>query len=316
VSSLLDSVWSNWTERDVPDLTGRVAVVTGGNGGLGLATVDALAAAGAHVVVAARDQVKTADALADVRDRHPSASLEVVPLDLADLSSVRIAADRIRDGHDQLDLLVNNAGLMALPERQTADGFEMQFGVNHLGHWALTALLMEPLLAAGAARVVTVSSIAHHQGRQVDPSDPHLRNSYSPWKAYGQSKLANLHFGIGLQRRFEEAGVRAASLIAHPGLSNTDLQRRTVREGGGGSSAPMWETLAARTGMSPTVGARPQLRAATDPGACGGQFYGPRFGSFGPPVVLPILRRWDLDSGIRVLWEVSERETGISLVVG
>jgi len=316
VSSLLDSVWSNWTERDVPDLTGRVAVVTGGNGGLGLATVDALAAAGAHVVVAARDQVKTADALADVRDRHPSASLEVVPLDLADLSSVRIAADRIRDGHDQLDLLVNNAGLMALPERQTADGFEMQFGVNHLGHWALTALLMEPLLAAGAARVVTVSSIAHHQGRQVDPSDPHLRNSYSPWKAYGQSKLANFHFGIGLQRRFEEAGVRAASLIAHPGLSNTDLQRRTVREGGGGSSAPMWETLAARTGMSPTVGARPQLRAATDPGAHGGQFYGPRFGSFGPPVVLPILRRWDLDSGIRVLWEVSERETGISLVVG
>lgn len=316
MSSLLDSVWSNWTERDVPDLTGRVAVVTGGNGGLGLATVDALAAAGAHVVVAARDQVKTADALADVRDRHPSASLEVVPLDLADLSSVRIAADRIRDGHDQLDLLVNNAGLMALPERQTADGFEMQFGVNHLGHWALTALLMEPLLAAGAARVVTVSSIAHHQGRQVDPSDPHLRNSYSPWKAYGQSKLANFHFGIGLQRRFEEAGVRAASLIAHPGLSNTDLQRRTVREGGGGSSAPMWETLAARTGMSPTVGARPQLRAATDPGACGGQFYGPRFGSFGPPVVLPILRRWDLDSGIRVLWEVSERETGISLVVG
>jgi NAD(P)-dependent dehydrogenase (short-subunit alcohol dehydrogenase family) len=175
---------------------------------------------------------------------------------------------------------------------------------------------MEPLLAADAARVVTVSSIAHHQGRQVDPDDPHLRRSYSPWKAYGQSKLANLHFGIGLQRRFDAAGVRAASLIAHPGLSNTDLQRRTVREGGGGSSAPMWETLAARTGMSPTVGARPQLRAATDPGVRGGQFYGPRFGSFGPPVELPILRRWDLDSGIRILWEVSERETGIPLQVG
>jgi NAD(P)-dependent dehydrogenase (short-subunit alcohol dehydrogenase family) len=311
-----NAVWSNWTERDVPDQTGRVAVVTGGNGGLGLATVDALAAAGAHVVVAARDQVKTADALAGVRDRHPSAALEVVPLDLADLSSVRTAAERIRSDHDRIDLLVNNAGLMAMPERRTADGFEMQFGVNHLGHWAITALLMEPLLAADAARVVTVSSIARHQGRQVDPDDPHLHRSYSPWKAYGQSKLANLQFGIGLQRRFDAAGVRAASLIAHPGLSNTDLQRRTVREGGGGSSAPMWETLAARTGMSPTVGARPQLRAATDPGVRGGQFYGPRFGSFGPPVELPIMRRWDLDSGIRILWEVSERETGIPLQVG
>jgi NAD(P)-dependent dehydrogenase (short-subunit alcohol dehydrogenase family) len=311
-----NAVWSKWTERDVPDQTGRVAVVTGGNGGLGLATVDALAAAGAHVVVAARDQVKTADALAGVRDRHPAASLEVVPLDLADLSSVRSAADRIRGDHDRIDLLVNNAGLMAMPERRTADGFEMQFGVNHLGHWALTALLMEPLLAADAARVVTVTSVAHHQGRQLDPANPHLRGTYSPWKAYGQSKLANFHFGIGLQRRFDAAGVRAASLIAHPGLSNTDLQRRTVREGGGGSSAPMWETLAARTGMSPTVGARPQLRAATDPGARGGQFYGPRFASFGPPVELPILRRWDLDSGIRILWDVSERETGIPLEVG
>jgi len=316
VSSVLDSVWSNWTERDVPDLTGRVAVVTGGNGGLGLATVDALAAAGAHVLVAARDRPKSADALAGVRERHPDASLWYVPLDLGDLDSVRAAAEQIRSNHDRLDLLVNNAGLMALPERRTADGFEMQFGVNHLGHWALTALLMEPLVAADAARVVTVTSIAHHQGRQVDPADPHLRNGYAPWKAYGQSKLANFHFGIGLQRRFEEAGVRAASLIAHPGLSNTDLQRRTVREGGGGASAPVWERLAARTGMSPTVGARPQLRAATDPGAHGGQFYGPRFGSFGPPVVLPILRRWDLDSGIRVLWEVSERETGIPLEVG
>ncbi len=314
--TVLGSVWSNWTERDVPDLSGSVAVVTGGNGGLGLATVDALAAAGAHVVVAARDRAKSADAMAGVRERHPDASLRYVPLDLADLASVRSAAELIRSSHDRIDLLVNNAGLMAMPERRTADGFEMQLGVNHLGHWALTALLMEPLLAADAARVVTVSSIAHHQGRQLDPDDPHLRRSYSPWKAYGQSKLANLHFGIGLQRRFASAGVRAASLVAHPGLSNTDLQRRTVREGGGGPSAPVWETLAARAGMSPTVGARPQLRAATDPGACGGQFYGPRFGSFGPPVVLPILRRWDLDSGIRILWEVSERETGIPMEVG
>ena len=314
MSSVLDSVWSNWTERDVPDLSGRVAVVTGGNGGLGLATVDALAGAGAHVVVAARDQVKTADALADVRDRHPSASLEVVPLDLADLSSIREAADRIRDGHAEVDLLVNNAGLMALPERRTADGFEMQFGVNHLGHWALTALLMEPLLAADAARVVTVSSIAHHQGRQVDPTDPHLRRGYSPWKAYGQSKLANLHFGVGLQRRFEAAGVRASSLIAHPGLSNTDLQARSV-EKNGDSTARFFHGLASKTGMSPENGALPQLRAATDPAAKGGEFYGPLWGNNGPPVRKPIFRKIGLDRAVDRLWEVSERETGIPLVV-
>ncbi|MFN7148575.1 MAG: oxidoreductase [Microthrixaceae bacterium] len=304
-----------WTADDIPDLTGRVAVVTGANGGLGLETTVALARAGAHVVMAARDPEKTAAAVTAVEARAPGASLEVVPLDLGSLDVVRTAADAVLAGHDQIDLLVNNAGLMAMPERRTADGFEMQLGVNHLGHWALTALLMPAILRAPAARVVTVTSVAHHQGRQLDPDNPHLHGNYAPWKAYGQAKLANFHFGLGLQRRFETAGVRAASLIAHPGLSNTDLQARTVREGGGGATGSLSESLAARTGMSAEVGARPQLRAATDPAAKGGQFYGPRFVSFGPAVRLPILRRWDLDSGIDRLWSVSARETGIDLVV-
>lgn len=304
-----------WTAADIPDLTGRTAVVTGANGGLGLETTVALAGAGAHVVMAARDPDKTAAAVTAVEARSPGASVEVVPLDLGDLSSVRHASEQICSNHPVLDLLVNNAGLMAMPERTTADGFEMQLGVNHLGHWALTALVMPALLAAPAARVVTVTSVAHHQGRTIDPANPHLHGTYSPWKAYGQAKLANFHFGLGLQQQFERVGVHAASLIAHPGLSNTDLQARTVREGGAGSSGPFWESLAARTGMSPEAGARPQLRAATDPGARGGQFYGPRFASFGPAVRLPVLRRWDLGSGIRVLWQISEQETGIPMVI-
>lgn len=304
-----------WTAADIPDQTGRTAVVTGANGGLGYETALALAGAGATVVMAARDQAKAADAEARIRAAHPDAALEVVPLDLGDLSSVRTAAGTILDTHDRVELLVNNAGLMAMPERTTADGFEMQFGVNHLGHFALTALLLPAILRGDASRVVTVTSVAHHQGRPVDPANPHLRGRYKPWRAYGQAKLANYHFGLGLQQRFDRAGVSAASLIAHPGLSNTDLQARTVREGGGGASAPLWETLAARTGMSAEQGARPQLRAATDPKATGGDFYGPLFGTNGPAVRRPVMRWIGMDRAIDTLWMVSERETGITLDV-
>lgn len=305
----------SWTQADIPDQSGRVAVVTGANGGLGLETTLALAGKGAHVVMAARDQGKARVAEATVLERHPSATVEVVPLDLADLASVRSAAERILAGHDRVDLLVNNAGLMAMPERHTADDFEMQFGVNHLGHFALTAQLLPALLRAPAARVVTVTSVARFDGRPVDPANPHLEGRYRPWRAYGQAKLANYHFGLGLQRRFEEAGVGAASLIAHPGLSHTDLQHRTVREGGGGPIGRISEVFAARVGMPAHVGVRPQLRAATDPAARGGQFYGPLFGTFGPAVRRPVLRWFDMDRAIETLWRVSERETGITFDV-
>jgi NAD(P)-dependent dehydrogenase (short-subunit alcohol dehydrogenase family) len=304
-----------WTAADIPDQSGRTAVVTGANGGLGLESTRALAAKGAHVVMTARNQEKAAAAVEDIRATVPAASLEVVPLDLASLESVRGAAETILAKHDRIDILLNNAGLMGIPEQRTADGFEMQFGVDHLGHWALTALLMPALLRADAARIVTVTSVAHHMGRAVDPANPHMNGTYEPWRMYGQAKLANFHFGLGLHRQLAAVGAPAASLIAHPGLSNTDLQARSVRETGGGRSQRFWHRLATRTGMAPANGARSQVRAATDPAAKGGQFYGPLFVNNGPPVRKPILRRIGMERAISRLWEVSERETGLKIDV-
>ena len=187
--------------------------------------------------------------------------------------------------------------------------------VDHLGHWTLTALLMPALLRSPDARIVTVTSTAHHMGRPVDPENPHLSGRYRPWRAYGQAKLANFHFGLGLQRELAQAGASAASLIAHPGLSNTDLQAVSVRETGGGASQRFFHMLAGRTGMSPAQGALSQLRAGTDPEAKGGEFYGPLFVNNGAPVRKPILRRIGMDRAIAKLWEVSGRETGVTIDV-
>jgi NAD(P)-dependent dehydrogenase (short-subunit alcohol dehydrogenase family) len=305
----------SWTAGEIPDQSGRTALVTGANGGLGLETARELARKGAHVVIAARDQDKAAAAEADILAEVPDASLEIVPLDLGSLASVRDAATAVLAKHDRIDLLINNAGLMAQPERRTADGFEMQFGVNHLGHWALTARLMPAILKGPSPRVVTVTSTAHHMGRAINPSNPHLDGKYGPWKAYGQSKLANFHFGIGLQREFEKAGVSAASLIAHPGLSNTDLQARTTRENEGDRWGRFFHKMTTTSGMAPPNGALSQLRAATDPEAKGGEFYGPLWVNSGPPVRKPIIRRAGMDSAIKKLWQVSEQETGEKLEV-
>jgi NAD(P)-dependent dehydrogenase (short-subunit alcohol dehydrogenase family) len=204
---------------------------------------------------------------------------------------------------------------MAMPQRTTVDGFEMQLGVDHLGHWAFTAHLVPALLRAPAARVVTVTSTARFMGGPLDPADPHMQRKYRAWGSYARAKMANYHFGLGLQQQFSKAGVSAKSLIAHPGLSNTDLQSRAVREGGAGWVGAISEVMTKRSGMTPLEGARPQLRAATDPRARGGELYAPRFGSNGPPVRRPILRRFDLQKQIDVLWQVSERETGIPLDV-
>jgi NAD(P)-dependent dehydrogenase (short-subunit alcohol dehydrogenase family) len=305
----------SWSIADIPDQTGKTAVVTGANGGLGLETARALAAAGAKVVMASRNQEKAATAMAGILGGAPDAAPEIVELDLGSLASVRAAAGQILAGHETLDVLVNNAGVMGIPERKTADGFEMQFGVDHLGHFALTALLMPALLRAEAARIVTVTSSAHHIGRAVNPDNPHLHGRYGPWRAYGQAKLANFHFGLGLNRQLEEAGAPAASLIAHPGLSNTELQAVSVEETDGGLSQRFFHGLAGSTGMSPATGALSQLRAATDPGARGGEFYGPLWFNSGPPVRKPVLRRLGMKRAVARLWEVSERETGLKLEV-
>jgi len=303
----------SWSTTDIPDQTGRVAVVTGANGGLGLETARELARKRGHVVMAVRDQEKARTAEADIRNSVPDASLELVSMDLGSQASVRAAAERILSGHERVDLLVNNAGVMGIPERKTADGYEMQFGVDHLGHWTLTALLLPALLRSPSARIVTVTSTAHHMGRPVDPGNPHLEGRYRPWRAYGQAKLANFHFGLGLQRQLSAAGAAAASLIAHPGLSNTDLQSVSVRETGGGASQRFFLTLAQHTGMSAARGALSQLRAATDPHAKGGEFYGPLWINNGPPVRKPIFRRVGMSGAIAKLWEVSERETGVAI---
>ncbi|MDQ6742084.1 MAG: oxidoreductase [Candidatus Dormibacteraeota bacterium] len=305
----------SWSTADIPDQHGRTAVVTGANGGLGLETARQLAGKGAHVVVAARNQEKARAALEDIRSDAPHASVEVVALDLASQASVRAAAERLLGAHRRIDLLVNNAGVMGIPESKTVDGFEMQFGVDHLGHWSLTALLLPALLRTRGPRIVTVTSTAHHMGRAVDPANPHLRGRYGPWRAYGQAKLANFHFGLGLQRELERAGASTASLIAHPGLSNTDLQAVSVQETGGGISQRVFHFLARHTGMSAADGALPQLRAATDPAARGGEFYGPLFVNNGPAVRKPIFRKLGMDTAIARLWEVSERETGLTLDV-
>ena len=305
----------SWSAADIPDQHGRTAVVTGANGGLGLETARALAVKGAHVVMAVRNQKKAQAAVDEIRAGAPDASLELVALDLAAQASVRAAAGQITAGHKNIDLLINNAGVMGIPQTKTVDGFEMQFGVDHLGHWTLTALLLPALLRPPGARIVTVTSTAHHMGHAVDPANPHLVGRYRPWRAYGQAKLANYHFGLGLQRELAKAGADTASLIAHPGLSNTDLQAVSVQATGGGASQRFFHILARRTGMPAAHGALSQLRAATDPAAKGGEFYGPRFVNSGPPVRKPVLRSLGMDAAIAALWEVSERETGVPIDV-
>lgn len=306
----------SWTVTDIPDQCGRTAVITGANGGLGLVTARELAAKGAHVVLAVRNPKKTADAVEMIHAAVPDASLEVVPLDLSSQASVKEAAAQILASHEEIALLINNAGVMGIPEAKTVDGYEMQFGVDHLGHWTLTALLLPSLLRTPGSRVITVTSTAHHMGRAVSATNPHLQGRYGPWRAYGQAKLANFHFGLGLQRELVKSGAGTTSLIAHPGLSNTDLQAVSVKESGGGLSQRFFHTLAQRTGMSADDGALSQLRAATDPSAKGGQFYGPLFVNNGPPVRKPIFRRLGMSSAVSNLWEVSERETGVRLDLG
>lgn len=302
-----------WTTKNIPSLAGRVALVTGANSGLGLETARALAGAGAHVILAARSAEKAGTARAEILATFPEASLEVLEMDLASQASIKAAASAVAKKHPTLDILVNNAGVMALPEGRTEDGYETQLGVDHLGHWTLTALLLPSLLAAEAARVVTVSSMARYQGKALDPRNPYHEGAYDPWRAYGDAKLANYHFAIGLQREFERRGARASSLAAHPGLSHTNLQVATDEQGGAGPSGARWRVIAERRGMTAARGALSQLRAATDPSAKGGQFYGPRFIATGAAVRRPILRRIGLRSAIAVLWAFSEGATGVAL---
>lgn len=304
----------SWSTRNMPNLDGTVAVVTGANGGLGLASAKALAGKGAHVVMAARNQTKAAAARAEILAAHPSASLEVVELDLGSLASVETAAAQILEGQDRIDVLMLNAGVMALPQGQTEDGFDTQFGINVLGHWALLSRLLPLVVRTPGARVVTLSSTAQHTGRAIDPSDPHMRRRYDPWRMYGQTKLAMRHLAVGLQQQFDARGVDAKALSAQPGLTNSDLQATTVDHGGAGVLGSFFHAVTSRMGMGIDRGALSQLRAATDPAAPGGGFYGPLGVTNGPPVRKPLVRPGS-DAAVRTLWKVAEGETGLTVDV-
>lgn len=301
---------SKWTTTDIPDQTGRTAVVTGSNTGLGFETAAALAANGAHVVLAVRNVDKGNEAAARIGDQTPGASVAVTELDLTSLDSVRTAAERLRSKHDTIDLLINNAGVMMTPQSITKDGFELQFGTNHLGHFAFTGLLLDRLLAVPGSRVVTVSSVGHRFARNgIRFDDLQWEKDYGRVAAYGQAKLANLMFTYELQRRLNGTDTIAAA--AHPGGSRTELMRNLPRLLV--VATPVIEPLFQGADM----GALPTLRAATDPGVIGGQYFGPDgfAEQRGYPVVVASSRvSHDIDAQRR-LWTVSEELTGVTFPV-
>lgn len=295
---------TNWTTADIPDQTGRTAVITGANTGLGYETAAALAAKGARVVIAVRNLDKGKDAVRRIQQTTPEATVELQELDLSSLSSVRAAADQLKSDHAAIDLLINNAGVMYTPRQETADGFELQFGTNHLGHFALTGLLLDHVEAAPAGRIVTVSSLGHRIRASIHFDDLQLERDYNRVIAYGQSKLANLLFTYELQRRLSAAGSSTAALAAHPGGSNTELGRHL----------PLLNPVFQAISQSAAMGALPTLRAATDPAARGGQYYGPSglFELRGHPKVVSSSRQSHDESLQRRLWTVSEDLTGVA----
>ncbi|MER5748887.1 oxidoreductase [Streptomyces sp. NPDC002088] len=297
-----------WTADQIPDQTGRVSVITGANSGLGLATARALARKGGRVILAVRDEDRGRRTVAEITAEQPHAQLETRRLDLADLDSVHAFADRVRSDHRRLDVLVNNAGVMAPPRTLSAQGHELQFACNHLGHFALTGLLLDLLGAGREPRVVTVSSLNHRQGR-LRFDDLTGERGYSPMAFYNQSKFANAVFGRELHRRLAEAGSPVRSVLAHPGYTSTNLQ----------TSAPvglvrvLYGRVLAPLAQSPDRGALPQLYAATATDVASGDFIGPdgRGELRGAPKRVR-LSDAAADAGTgRRLWEVSERLTDV-----
>ncbi|KDF00483.1 short-chain dehydrogenase [Mycolicibacterium aromaticivorans JS19b1 = JCM 16368] len=295
-----------WTSADIPDQTGRTVVITGANTGLGYETARALAAKGAHVVLAVRNLDKGKAAADLIVRRYPGADVSVQALDLTSLASIRAAAEELRARHDRIDLLINNAGVMMTPKQTTQDGFELQFGTNHLGHFALTGLVLDRLLATPGSRVVTVSSNGHRFGR-IRFDDLQSERSYSRTGAYGQAKLANLLFTYELQKRL--AGTDTIATAAHPGSSATELGRNLPK---------IVEWGFGLTVQSSEMGALPTLRAATDPTVHGGQYYGPggllQMRGY-PKLVSSNGRSHDVASQKR-LWAVSEELTGVTYPLG
>ena len=302
----------HWTAVNIPDLTDKIAVVTGGNSGIGFETAVELARNGAETIIACRSVSRGDAAVQRIRKSVPLANVEAMPLDLGDLASVDAFSERFADENDHLDILVNNAGIMATPYRKTKDGFESQFGTNHLGHFALTAKLMPLLLAAPTSRIVNVSSLAHRQGVvDLDALDFDGSN-YSRWRAYGRSKLANLLFTYETQRRLDRGGVdHVASLASHPGFARTNLAQ------GLGIIGTILKPIGSLISQSAHMGALPTLRAAVDPSAKGGEYYGPDSPNErrGYPVLVSSSAGSHDEEVARRLWERSEELTGVKFKI-
>lgn len=296
-----------WTAQDIPSQEGRVVIVTGANSGIGFETTKALAAKGATVVMACRNAEKANAAADKIRQEVPGAKLEVMPLDLADLASVRAFTDTFKAKHDKLDLLVNNAGIMIPPFSKTKDGFEVQFGANHLGHFALTGLLLQLIQKTPGARIVNVSSSAHRMGK-IDFDNLQAEKGYRPWGAYGQSKLANLLFTLRLNELFKETNTDALATASHPGYTATNLQGDSI-----------WARIAnPLVGQSPEMGALPSLYAATAPDVQPNNYYGPDgFGGWrGYPKKADTTAAAKDAAVAKRLWDVSEDLTGVTYAFG
>jgi NAD(P)-dependent dehydrogenase (short-subunit alcohol dehydrogenase family) len=302
---------AKWTAADIADQTGRVAVITGANTGLGYETAAGLAEHGARVVLAVRNLDKGKDAATRITANSPHADVALQELDLTSLDSIRAAAEQLRSEHDRIDLLINNAGVMYTPKSTTKDGFELQFGTNHLGHFAFTRLLLDRLLPFAGSRVVTVSSIGHRIRADIHFDDLQWERAYNRVGAYGQAKLANLLFTYELQRRLAAHGTTIAA-AAHPGGSRTELMRNLP---------PLVARVSAVVEpllQDAPMGALPSLRAATDPAVVGGQYFGPDgFAEMRgyPKVVASSRKSHDVDVQRR-LWAVSEELTGVVYPVG
>ena len=298
-----------WTADDIPDLTGKVVVVTGGNSGIGFGAVKAVARKGADTVLACRSPERGQAALDALKAEVPGAKAELKALDLTSLASVERFATEFTERHQRLDVLANNAGIMVIPYGKTEDGFERQVGTNHLGHFALTGRLLDVLLATPGARVVNVSSLAHKRA-ELDLDDLlYEKGGYGEWAAYGRSKLLNMLFTYELQRRFERAGVDAHSLAAHPGFSASNLTGHMAERIHMRIALRIFNTII----QGPDMGALPTLRAATDPDARGGQYFGPaRLNeTTGHPVLVEAsAEARDEADGAR-LWELSKELTGV-----
>lgn len=298
-----------WTAQNIPDMTGKVIIITGANSGLGYESTLALAKKNGTIIMACRSIDRAQTALDDVKRQIPDADVTIMALDLGNLASVREFADAFKTQYDRLDVLLNNAGIMGTSFRETPDGFESQFGVNHLGHFALTGLLLETLLKTENSRVVNVSSSLHRQGK-MHFDDVHLKNNYSPWQAYFQSKLANLLFTLALNKRLKDSNTIVVS--AHPGYSATNLQTTT---GNPILRFLMEKVMSPLMAQSAEMGALSQLYASVMPDVSRRDFYGPHKGMRGYPALEVPSEDARNDADAERLWDLSVEMTGVDYAI-